>query len=653
MNTFKTVTSLKPKGDQPKAIDSLSSSITAQESPVLLHGVTGTGKSATLAWSIEKIGKPTLVIEPNKVLASQMARELKTFFPDNEVCFFVSHFSYYRPEAYIPHTDVFIEKDSSIDSEIEKLRHFATTSLLTRSDVIVVASVSAIYGLGRPEEYRSKILNISQGLVVEFESFLKKLVDLGYSRKKLLAPSSFRVSGDTLDIMPSDKDSIIRIVFFGDTIEEVKISHDSGNSFSETSTIFIPPVSHHVFDNSLLKPVLSEIRDELDDRLEFFRKLDKIVEYTRLKNRVGEDLDNLENLGFCKGIENYSRFFDRRKEGQAPFTLLDYFPEDFLTVVDESHITLPQIRAMYEGDRSRKQNLVDYGFRLPSALDNRPLKNEEFWSKIGSTIFLSATPSDFEYKKSRKTVTMFNRPTGLLDPKIYIKPNIKRFDDILRRIRKEISVSSRSLISCITVKSSENIRDFLIENDIKASFLHHKVDTANRLKILQDLRSGKIDAIVGVNLLREGLDLPEVGFIAVLDADLQGFLRSHVSLVQTIGRAARNIDGKVVFYCDKITPAIEQAVVETRSRRALQIVYNDRNSIVPQKLSSSSKIDFITEDLQDPSYAEGTLLKEDILAEIEELSLEMRENSKNLNFEKATVCRDRILELRQILKELN
>ena len=356
MTNFKTVTPLKPKGDQPKAIDTISKSINSNESPVLLHGVTGRGKSATLAWSIEKIGKPTLIIEPNKVLASQMARELKTFFPDNEVCFFVSHFAYYRPEAYIPHTDVFIEKDSSIDSEIEKLRHFATTSLLTRNDVIVVASVSAIYGLGRPEEYRSKILTVSQNMDVTFEGFLKKLIDLGYSRKSLLAPSSFRVLGDTLDIMPSNKDSIIRIGFFGDSIEEVKISQDLGNSFTDIPQIVIPPVSHHVFNNSLLKPVLSEIRDELDGRLEFFRKADKIVEYTRLKSRIGEDLDNLENLGFCKGIENYSRFFDRRKEGDPPFTLMDYFPENFLTVIDESHITIPQIRAMYEGDRSRKQN---------------------------------------------------------------------------------------------------------------------------------------------------------------------------------------------------------------------------------------------------------------------------------------------------------
>jgi len=653
VNKFSTVTDLTPSGDQPKAVSEIVSGIKSGEHPVLLHGVTGTGKSAALAWSIEKIGLPTLVIEPNKVLASQMARELKSFFPNNEVCFFVSHFAYYRPEAYIPQTDVYIEKDSSIDTEIEKLRHQATTSLLTRNDVIIVASVSAIYGLGRPEEYRNKILEAKSGVDLDFDGFLKTLVSLNYERKPILAPSTFRVLGDSIDLMPSNNDSIVRFSFFGDFLESIKVSKDMGNSFTEVDSIIIPPVTHHVFDKSLLAPVLSDIRDELDERLDFFLKQDKILEYTRLKARVVEDLDNLENLGFCKGIENYSRFFDRRQKGDPPFTLLDYFPKNFLTVIDESHITIPQIRAMYEGDQSRKRNLVDYGFRLPSALDNRPLKENEFWGKVSSSVFLSATPSEFDIKNSNKIVTMFNRPTGLLDPLIFIEPNIGRFDDILNRIKTEINENRRSLISCITVKSSENIRDYLVKNDIKASFLHHKVDTANRLKVLQDLRSGKIDVIVGVNLLREGLDLPEVGFIAILDADLQGFLRSHVSLIQTIGRAARNPNGKVVFYCDKLTPAIIQAVTETRSRRALQLVFNHKNNIVPKGLRSSERIDFITEETSpEMQYDDLETFKSDVLAEIKEIGVLMKEASKNLNFEKAAVYRDRASELREILKNL-
>jgi excinuclease ABC subunit B len=580
----------KPSGDQPKAIKEITDKFTKGEKKVVLYGATGTGKSATTAWVIEKIKKPTLVICPNKVLAAQLANELKELFPKNKVCFFISHFAYYRPEAYIPATDTFVEKDSAVDDEIERLRHEATTALLTRKDVIVVASVSAIYGLGRPEEYKKNLILLNKKSNVERDELIRKFIDVGYNRNDSnLERGNLRVRGDVIDIVPSYGEEAFRLEFFGDEIEKITIlDYLTGKTIDNPESIIIPPATHHLFDPAIKDKVLVEIREELKEREKYFAKKGKELEKQRLTTRINNDIEMITHTGSCKGIENYSAHFDQRIKGVPPNTLLDFFPEDFLLVIDESHITVPQIGAMYEGDQARKRTLVEYGFRLPSALDNRPLKAEEFWGRNPQTLLLSATPSRFEEDNSESEfVEQIIRPTGLVDPLVIVDENKDRLDKLIRLITDRIKKNQRTLVITITKKQSEQLSIYLTEKSIKNAYLHHEVSTSERIDILRKLRKGQIDVVVGVNLLREGLDLPEVSLIAILDTDNQGFLRSYSALIQIIGRAARNPEGTVIMYADKVTPAMKKAIDETARRRAIQEEYNHKNNITPKALLKS------------------------------------------------------------------
>lgn len=654
MNKFKIHSEFKPTGDQPKAIDQLVDGINNNLKHQVLLGVTGSGKTFTMANVIEQVQKPTLVIAHNKTLAYQLASEFKEFFPENAVEYFVSYYDYYQPEAYVPHTDTYIEKDASINEEIDKLRHSATAALFERRDVIIVASVSCIYGLGDPIDYENLVVSLRPGMIKDRDEVMKKLVDIQYMRNDInFVRGTFRVRGDVLEIFPAaSSENTIRVEFFGDEIDRiVEVNHLTGEVIGIRKHVSIFPASHYATTEDKIKRALISIEEELEERLKELRDQDKLVEAQRLEQRTRYDMEMLEEMGFCSGIENYSRHLSNRPAGSRPFTLIDYFPEDFLIIVDESHVTIPQIRGMYEGDRSRKTNLVEHGFRLPSALDNRPLKFHEFESLINQIVHVSATPGPYEYEHSQNTVEQIIRPTGLLDPVIEVRPTKHQIDDLISEIKKVVDRDERVLITTLTKKMAEALTKYFIEIGIKVTYLHSDVDTIERMEIIRDLRLGKYDVLVGINLLREGLDLPEVSLVAILDADKEGFLRSETSLIQTTGRAARNVDGKVIMYADTITKSMERAIDETNRRRKLQDEYNKKHNITPKTISKGVR-----------EIIEATLVAEDEIKYDEEftndeiesmiIGLEgaMLKAAEELEFEKAAELRDKISDLRKMLK---
>lgn len=663
VSPFQVVSEFTPAGDQPKAIAELEKRINDGEKHVVLLGATGTGKSATCAWLVEKLQRPTLVIEPNKTLAAQMANELKQMFPNNAVEYFVSYYDYYQPEAYVPQTDTFIEKDASINAEVERLRHAATSSLLTRRDVIVVATVSCIYGLGTPEEYIQQAIKISKNEPISREAIMKQLVSIQYTRNDVaFERGTFRVRGDTVEVFPVYEEYAIRIEMFGDEIDRILTLHPlTGEVISDDEELLIFPATHYVASLERTNQAMSEIEKELHERLVELKKQNKLLEHQRLRMRTTFDLEMIRELGFCSGIENYSRFFDDRPPGSAPNTLLDYFPDDFLLVIDESHVTVPQIGAMYEGDRSRKRTLVDYGFRLPSAMDNRPLKFNEFEKRVGQTVYLSATPGKYELEKVSSVVEQVIRPTGLVDPQVLVHPIKGQIDDLLHRIRERAEKNERVLVTTLTKKMAEELTDFFTEKGVRVRYLHSEIDTLRRVELLRELRLGVFDCLVGINLLREGLDLPEVSLVAILDADKQGFLRSETSLIQTIGRAARNVSGQVVMYADEITPQMKAAIDETNRRRDKQLLFNKENGIDPAPLRKkiADITDSIVREDEDTQKALNQISEKikkantptgDLAALIGELTEAMRSAASELNFELAARYRD---EIRDLKKELN
>jgi excinuclease ABC subunit B len=652
-----TTTNISPAGDQENAINGIIERLAKGDKHVVLHGATGTGKSATMAWTLAKLGKSALVIAPNKVLAAQLAAELRELLPNTFVGFFISHFAYYRPEAYVPSTDTYIEKDSAIDSEIERLRHEATFALLTRPDVVIVASVSAIYGLGRPDEYKRRLVTLKVGDEINRDDLIRELVGIEYQRNDLsLERGKIRVRGDVVDIVPASGENAYRVEFFGDTIDKLMLLDPvTGEILESPATIYIPPASHHIFNPELRDVVLTDIRKELEQCLSRYKKSGKLLESQRLEQRTKADLESIEAIGFCKSIENYSRHFDRRKPGDAPSTLIDYFPEDFITIIDESHVTVSQISAMYEGDRSRKNVLVEHGFRLPSALDNRPLQGSEFWSKLGQTIYLTATPGPWEKAHAESDfVEQIIRPTGLVDPSITVLPTKNQFDDLLTRINERIKNNERVLVTALTKRFAEQISDKLLEAGIRSTFLHSDVPTSERLEILRRLRLGDHQVLVGVNLLREGLDLPEVSMVAVFDADTQGFLRSATALIQIIGRAARNPNGAVFFYGDSITPAMNLAILETDRRRELQIAHNIKYGIDPKPLHKQI-VDIVARATRPQlvDFDENEPIDMTLKREITAIEIEMIKSSKALKFEEAAMLRDELSLLRRQLLELS
>ena len=645
---FKLVSKYKPSGDQPKAIDSLVKGINEGKKEQVLLGATGTGKTFTIANVIEKTGKPTLVLAHNKTLAGQLYAEFKEMFPNNHVEYFVSYYDYYQPEAYVPSSDTYIEKDSSINDEIDELRHAATSALINYKDVIVVASVSCIYGIGEKEEYEKNMLILTVGDNISRNKIINRLVDMTYDRSDIdFHRGTFRVRGNNIDIIPvNEKVSGIRIILDGDVVEEIVLFDPvTGVVSTSKKSITISPASHFVTSKDKLEKAIEKIEEELKERLEELKSENKLIEEQRLRERTNYDIEMLRETGFCNGVENYSRHLALRGPGETPSCLIDFFPKDFLLVVDESHVTLPQVRGMYNGDRMRKQTLVDYGFRLPSALDNRPLKFEEFESKINQAIYVSATPGDYELEKTNnKYVEQIIRPTGLLDPVIEVRKSEGQIDDIIAEINDRIKKNERVLITTLTIRMSEELTNYLKEMNIKVAYLHSEIKTLERLKIIHDLRSGVYDCIVGINLLREGLDIPEVSLICILDADKQGFLRSTRSLIQTIGRAARNSNGKVIMYADNYSDSMNEAIKETERRRSIQEEYNKVHGITPKTISKEIK-DVVSNDIKD---AKKKLSKREKLEQIEVLEKQMREAAANMDFEKAMELRDIYFELKGI-----
>ena len=645
---FKLKSDYSPCGDQPQAIETLVNSIKNNNKFQTLLGVTGSGKTYTMAKIIEKVNKPTLVLAHNKTLAAQLCSEFKSFFPDNAVEYFVSYYDYYQPEAYIANTDTYIEKDSSINDEIDKLRHSATISLFERKDVIIVASVSCIYGLGDPEDYTDLVVSLRPGMVKDRDEILKKLVEIQYERNDYdFSRGKFRVKGDTLDVFPANtNENIIRIEFFGDEIEKIlSVDPLTGEILGELTHAAIFPASHYVTSSEKMKRAIKTIEQELEDRIRYFEKEGMLLEAQRIAQRTNYDLEMLGQIGFCQGIENYSRHISGREAGSCPYTLMDYFPDDFLLFVDESHVTLPQVRGMYAGDRARKDSLVQYGFRLPSAYDNRPLNFDEFMSKINQAVFVSATPGKLEYELSCITAEQVIRPTGLLDPVIEVVPTKGQIDHLQSEIRKTIDSGNRVLITTLTKRMAEDLTDFYLKSGIKVRYLHSDIDTIERMEIIRDLRLGEFDVLIGINLLREGLDIPEVSLIAILDADKEGFLRSETSLIQTIGRAARNVSGKVIMYADRITDSMSNAINETNRRRKIQDEYNKSNNITPKSVSKSIKeIIEITKPIKENNNKKS---KKDITLTIQELTEMMMDAAKNLDFETAAKIRDKIEELKK------
>lgn len=644
---FELVSEYEMSGDQPEAVEKLVEGLEKGYREQTLMGVTGSGKTFTMANIIAKLNRPTLVLAHNKILAGQLCEELRAFFPNNAVEYFVSYYDYYQPEAYIPGRDVYIEKDSSINDEIDKLRHSATTALSERRDVIIVASVSCIYALGDPTEYRAMTVSVRRGMEKSRDELLSELVAIKYERNDVdFKRNRFRVRGDTVDIYPASSDGkAIRVEFFGDEIDRItEIDTVSGEVLATLEHTAIFPASHYVYDKQTIDNAIKEIDSQLDKRIKEFQADGKILEAERIKQRVHYDMEMLQEIGFCSGIENYSGIFSGRKPGEPPFTLLDYFPEDFLMFIDESHVTLPQVRAMYAGDRARKTNLIDYGFRLPSAYDNRPLNFDEFYSKINQVIFVSATPSAFEKEHSQQIAEQVIRPTGLLDPPISVRPIENQINDLKAEIQKRTQKNQRVLVTTLTKKMAEDLTEYLAKSGIKVRYLHHDVDTIKRMEIIRQLRLGEFDVLVGINLLREGLDIPEVSLVAILDADKEGFLRSETALIQTIGRSARNADGQVIMYADVVTDSMERAITETERRRKKQTEYNQAHGIVPRTITKQvHEVIEITKTIDNTK----NLSRDEKRKLIEKLTAEMKKCAKELDFEQATVLRDKITELKR------
>lgn len=645
---FKIVSKFEPSGDQPKAIEELVKGIEEGKKEQVLLGATGTGKTFTIANVIQKVNKPTLVLAHNKTLAGQLYSELKEIFPENAVCYFVSYYDYYQPEAYVPSTDTYIEKDSSINDEIDELRHFATSNLLSRDDVIVVASVSCIYGIGEVEEYQNKMLTLAVGQTIKRDQVLTKLVEMLYERNDLdFKRGTFRVRGDVLEIIPTNQNTTgYRVEFFGDEIDRIsEIDSLTGNILNNKKSISIFPASHFVISDDKLHEAVKKIKEELKARLTYFKENNKLLEAERIEQRTNYDIEMLQETGFCTGIENYSRHMAGREEGETPTTLMDFFDKDYLLVVDESHVTLPQVRGMYNGDRARKMNLVDFGFRLPSALDNRPLKFDEFEKKINQAIYVSATPGDYELDHTNNQyVEQIIRPTGLLDPTIEIRKTEGQIDDLISEIKERMERDERSLITTLTIRMAEELTNYLKEVDIKVAYLHSEVKTLERMQIIHDLRIGKYDCIVGINLLREGIDIPEVSLIAILDADKEGFLRSERSLIQTIGRCARNASGHVIMYADKITDSMDHAIKETARRRHIQEEYNKEHNIIPTTIKK--EIREVISNIDTSKDKKIKMSKKEKERNIENVEREMKEAAKNLDFERAMELRDILFELK-------
>jgi len=661
---FRVVSEFEPAGDQPTAVDQLTTAVQAGEEHITLLGATGTGKTFTIAHVIERVQRPTIVMAPNKSLAAQLANEFRGFFPDNAVEYFVSYYDYYQPEAYVPQTDTYIEKDSSVNEEIERLRHSATAALLSRDDVIIVASVSAIYGLGSPEEYEGQLLRVYRGTEVPMEFAMQRLVDIQYQRNQVSrARGTFRVTGDTLEVFPPYEQAGYRIEWWGDEVQKISMFDPLTGEIVKDDivdhTTF--PASHYVASEDRMKHAIVTIEEELHQRLAELDRNGKLLEAERLRMRTTYDLEMLREMGFCSGIENYSRHIDGRGPGTAPFTLLDYFPDDYLVVLDESHVTVPQLRGMYEGDVSRKTTLVDFGFRLPSAIDNRPLRFEEFRERVGQVVYMSATPGPYELHHSTSVVEQIVRPTGLVDPEVQIRPTKGQIDDLMEEIRTRAENDQRVLVTTLTKKMAEDLTDYLVEMGIRVRYMHSEVDTIQRIEIVRDLRLGEFDVLVGINLLREGLDLPEVSLVAILDADKEGFLRSETSLVQTIGRAARNVDGTVLMYADSVTDSMRSAIGETQRRRQIQLAYNEEHGIDPQtvrKQVTDILLSLRGEEAAIPTreqrvvQAPEGIPTEELERLIQGLEEEMHQAARDLRFEYAARLRDEVHELRKELRQL-
>jgi excinuclease ABC subunit B len=670
MPPFKVVSDFQPAGDQPKAIEQLAAGIHRGDRFQTLLGITGSGKSATMAWTIEQVQKPTLVIAPNKSLAAQLANEFREFFPENRVEYFVSYYDYYQPEAYMPSSDTYIEKDSSINDEIDRLRHSTTAALLARRDVIVVASVSCIYGLGSPEEYKHRILGLAPGVTRDHRDILRQLVEMRYERNDMnLVRGKFRVRGDTIEVHPAYEEFAVRIELFGDEVERIsKVDTLTGEHLGDLDDVTIWPATHYVAGDERMRKAIGNIEVELQERLAFFEKEAKLLEAQRLRMRTQYDLEMMAEVGYCNGIENYSRHIDGRNAGEAPSTLINFFPDDYLLIVDESHVTVPQLHGQYEGDRSRKETLIEHGFRLPSAADNRPLRFDEFYERVNQCVFLSATPSPYEIQQSTQVVEQIVRPTGLVDPEVVVKPTKGQIDDLIDQINQRTERGDRILVTTLTKKMAEDLTDYLLEMGLRVRYLHSNIDTIQRIEILRDLRLGEFDVLVGINLLREGLDLPEVSLVAILDADKEGFLRSQTSLIQTMGRAARNVDGQVVMYADSVTDSMQRAISETNRRRSVQEKYNAEHGIDPQTIRKA-----VTDILATLRPAEGAptpgkdhrnrrrdrmrsdfaeLPQDELVRLIRTLEEEMHDAATDLRFEYAARLRDEINDLKRELRQV-